>query len=298
VVWTVANPVWLANGSAAPVPATSARHHTHDGGDTHSSIQEQFQGKNPTASSPSSLGASPLRKLSVDLFYTMFLLHPWPNSLAAISGWFRDSVDKSLNRGSILRVPPLATGVTSYAQLQELIKRQTKSLGKYHLTTEQIMSLLSIIAVLFTERLYGSRVQEYDAKYADLLVNDLLHQPKFAEAVKLGNTLTGKIKPRHLVIHYLAVKQPELAFEMIRVAGLNIDRVAISGALASCDLAVLAKVCKHAEKFPQSVGFTKSEIEGLIANAIRGNEVTDFPDVNPQEFRDVWEPCLKVARLM
>jgi len=265
------------------------------------SSQTQFQEKSPPASSPSSLGASPLSKLSVDLFYTMFLLHPWPSGLAATSGWFRHSVDKSLDRGNILRVPPLATGVTSYDQLQELIKRQTKSLGKYHLTTEQIMSLLLITEVHFHERLDDSHVQEYDAKYADLLVNDLLHQPKFAEAVKLGNTLTGATKPRHLVVHYLAVKQPELAFEMIRVAGLNIDMEAIGGAIFSYDIAVIAKMCKFAkevaERFPQKVAFTKVDLEGLIVGSfLRGNEVAHFPGVDPQDFRDAWKPCLEVAK--
>jgi len=296
VVWTVANPVWLANGSIALVPATPARHHTRVGGVTHLSSQSQFQEKSPPASSPSSLGASPLGKLSVDLFFTMFLLHPLPSGLAATSGWFRDSVDKSLDRGNILRPTPPATGVDPYEQMQELVKKQTKSLGKYRLTTVQIMSLLYLAEVRLSGRSRYSQDKGYCAVYACVVVKDLLHHPKFAETMNGVYAWFEGALPLNPVREYLNGRQPDLALEMIRVAGLNIGKEEMVGAIRSFDIDVLAKLCKFAEAHPQKVTFVKPSIQKYIDHFVAGTLGESWHKVNKQDFLNAIRPCLNVAK--
>jgi len=297
VVWTVASPVWLAHGSKVHVPVTLAPDlREHVGGNAHSSSQEQFQGKVSPASSPSSLGASPLGKLSVDLFYTMFLLHPWPSGLAVASGWFRDYVDKSLDRGNILRVPPPATGMTPYERLRELVNKQTKSLGKYRLTTEQISLLLLAAVRCFSDLMWGFAWKDCNAEYVDLVVKDLLRQPKFAEAVMMRPSVPDVHPSFHPVKSLLYFQQPELAIEMIRVAGLNIGRAEIEGAMNSGGLEVLDKLCKFAEEHPQRVRFAKRFIEKQIAEKVHNDWVAGWPGVSVHVFRNALQPCLNIAK--
>jgi len=227
--------------------------------------------------------------LSVDLFYTMFLLHPWPNGLAAISGWFRYSVDESRDRGYILRAPPPATDMPPYKRLQELVKKQTKSLGKYRLTSDQIMALLILTQLNFTGKGHGS-------DYVGVVVRDLLHQPKFAEAMNMGYIVPGLYISLDPVLGFLKRKQPDLALEMIRVAGLNVGEGEFVAAFDSHDLEVLGKLCTFAEKHPQKVTFVKSLIEKYIHSYLRGDTLVGCPGVSPKELRNALQPCLNVAK--
>jgi len=139
VAWTAASPARLADGSGAdqttPTSATSQ-------GGTTAAQPLQPQKEISPANIPSSPDASPLGGLSDDLLYTAYLLHPWPNELAAVSGQLRDSLNKFRTHDYVFRTPRPAIGIGPWNHVKGLVQRKTPFLGKYRLTAGQIKILL------------------------------------------------------------------------------------------------------------------------------------------------------------
>jgi len=296
VVWTIVNAALLTSSSNK---AATGRHPDDRSiGGKAPTLQdpEQAQVKSALTSSPSPLDASPLRELQDDLLYMVYLLHPWPNVLAAVSGRFRDSLNEFRTHNYVFRIPRPAIGIDQFDHMEHLVKEKTKSLGKYRLTVEQIRSLLIAAIRGFYGRHTYVPPYEYDTVYLVHVVNDLLGQPNFVQTLKSLDSYDGIYGLKNPVCGFLMFQQADLACKVIRAAGLSIDTNEVLAALHSGSQDSLTKLCELAEEPQQQVTFKKTFVEAEFGRMLVDDYVSGFRSMNQEDFRKIMERYLKVAK--
>jgi len=292
VAWTAASPAWLADGSGGDQPtATSA---TSQGGTTPAQPQQPQKEISP-ANIPSSLDVSPLGRLSDDLLYTAYLLHPWPNVLAAVSGQLRDSLNKFRTHDYVFRTPRPAIGTDPWDDVGGLAQRKTPLLGKYRLTAEQTVHLLLMASQSFGDLVEQIPQPEYDAEYLTHVIEDLLDRPDFQSLNLLAEKGQEKTTKK-AALGFLLFQKPDLACKLIRAAGLPISLGDVVAALESYSRDVLTKLCKLAEDLPRQVAFTKSDVEGLYRSVLGEGYDIGRLRMSQEDFHKMSECYQKVAK--
>jgi len=292
VAWTATSAVWLADGSGAMLPKPT--YATLPDGPAAAQPQQPQKEISP-ASIPSSPDALPLSRLSDDLLYTAYLLHPWPNVLAAVSGQFRDSLNKFRTHDYAFRTPRPAIGIGPWGHMEGLVQRKTPLLGKYRLTVKQSNILLIMAGNSFRDLAIYSTQPKYDAEYLTHVIEDLLEQPTI-QYVNLLDVKSGGTILKNAVSHFLTFCQPDLACKLIRAVGRPIGPDDVVAAVGSHRHDVLTKLCKLAEDLPEQVAFTKDFIEAKLRPLSAEDFVGFWYEGSQEDFNTMMECYLKVAK--